>query len=329
MKDDLKSEILGVLNNVIVSGQRGWYLSDCPYCKKSQHMGVIFGEKVTSFVCFKCGEKGTIYRLLKHIGKLSIIKDRQTISFDKNLENKLLIQVDEIEIDLNMDKKDLPLGFRRIKENDYLENRGFTEQQFSLFRVGMTKIEPKYSNYVIFSIDNEKGDCIGYLSRTTLSKDKIERLEKTSGKKYLRYKNSLNTDFSKWLFGLNEVTDKTETVILVEGVFDKFNVDKLLKLYDDDEIKCCACFGKKISLAQIYRLQEKNIKNVIIIYDNDAVPESKRYAFELSKYFNVQVGFCKAKDPGDVNFDELIEIINSTEDPIVFNFGKVAKKKLI
>lgn len=329
MNKELKDEILSVLRNVIISGQRGWYLADCAYCGKQQHMGVIFGTRVTSFVCFKCGEKGTIYRLLKHIGKLSIIRDRETVHIDKPLENKLILKNTDFEIDLTMDIKDLPLGFKRVNTNSYLESRGLTKQQFELFRIGFTNIEPKLSNYAVFSIDNENGECVGYISRTTLSKEKIEKIEEKTGKKYLRYKNSLNTDFSKWLFGYNELSEKTETVILVEGIFDKFNVDTLLKLYDGDEIKCCACFGKKISLAQIYRLQQKGIKNIIIIYDNDAVPESKKYAFELSKYFNVNVGFCKAKDPGDVTFDDLIEIINTTEDPISFNFGKVAKKKLV
>lgn len=323
---EIKEVILSILKNPIVSGQRGWWLADCPYCGKSQHMGVIFGNRITSFVCFKCSEKGTIFRLLKHIGKLHVIRDFQTIHIDRPVENKILVRNSEIEIDLTMEEKDLPIGYRRIYSNEYLEGRNFTEQQFQIFPVGMTKIEPKFDKYLIFPIEDENKKIIGYIARTTLTKEAIIKKER-GGKKYLRYKNSLNTDFSKWLYGLNELNN-TETVILVEGIFDKYNVDRLMKLYDDDEIKCCACFGKKVSLAQIYRLQQKGVKNIIIIYDNDAVYESKRYSFELAKYFNVSVGFCKSKDPGDVTFDELVEIINDAQDPFSFSIGKVVKKTL-
>lgn len=325
--EDLKEQVLPLLKNVIVSGQRGWYLCDCVFCGKEQHLGVIFGKVISSFVCFKCGEKGTIFKLLKKLGRLDVVRDFNSVNVLSDIVvDKVNIEYEKREIDIDMSKKRMPLGFTRVYENEYLDSRGFSLYQ--KYIVGTTKIESKLVGYIIFILQNESGDCIGYLARTTKTKQEIDAIEKETGKKYLRYRNSLNTDFSKFLFGLNEITENTKTVILVEGVFDKFRVDYLLSLNDQEEIKCCACFGKKISDAQIYWLQKKQIKSVILLYDNDAVKESKQYAFELSKYFSVLVGFCTAKDPGLLEQNELVDILNNLEPAQLFAINKVQKKIL-
>ena len=77
---DLKEQVLPLLRNVIVSGQRGWYLCNCVFCGKEQHLGVIFGDVISSFVCFRCGEKGTIFKLLKKLNRLDIVKDFRSSS---------------------------------------------------------------------------------------------------------------------------------------------------------------------------------------------------------------------------------------------------------
>ena len=71
------------------------------------------------------------------------------------------------------------------------------------------------------------------------------------GHRYLRYQNSVDTDFGKMVYGIDECTENTHTLIGVEGITDKFNVDRLLGLYKQEEIKCGAFFGKKISPEQM------------------------------------------------------------------------------
>jgi len=324
---DLKEQVLPLLRNVIVSGQRGWYLCNCVFCGKEQHLGVIFGDVISSFVCFRCGEKGTIFKLLKKLNRLDIVKDfRSSSVLSEVIVDKVNIVKEKREIDISMPTKFLPLGYKRLKHHDYLEARGFN--QYDIFNVGISTIESKLKDYILFVLENEEHKPIGYIGRTTKKKQEIDKIEKQTGKKYLRYINSLNTDFSKHIFGLNEITENTQTVILVEGIFDKFRIDYLLDLPNQEEVKCCACYGKKISDAQIYWLQKKNIKRVILLYDNDAVKESKTYAFELNKYFEVLVGFCIKKDPGDLDQEDLVTVLNNLENAYSFSINKVHKKIL-
>lgn len=72
--------------------------------------------------------------------------------------------------------------------------------------------------------------------------------------------------------------DGTNTVILAEGVFDVVALTRKLELYDNPHIAAVATFGKKISDVQIYKLQSKGVRTVVIGYDGDAVEAVKRAA---------------------------------------------------
>ena len=48
-------------------------------------------------------------------------------------------------------------------------------------------------------------------------------------------------------------------------------ITRKLNLYDNHHIAAVATFGKKISEAQIYKLQSKGVRTVVIGYDGDAV----------------------------------------------------------
>lgn len=307
------------------TGSKGWYQTDCPYCEKKDHFGINFNG-IGSFNCFKCGEKGTLYKLLKKIGRLDILKDLKKVDINLHVVNKLLIEK-ETPISLELEEKEKPIGFRKLKESDYITSRGIGNFVFDLYDIGYSKIESKLDNFIIILLKLES-KIVGWIARTTHSNDRIKKIEHITEKKYYRYINSPDTDFSKYLFGINELTEKTVTVILVEGIFDKWKIDTLLELYNQEELKCLACFGKKISDHQIHLLQSKNIKNVILLYDNDAVNQSKKYSNELNKYFNVEVAFCKKGDPNEMNLEELLETLSNTYNPIEFNLTFVTKKKL-
>src|SRR5690606_13820809 len=107
---------------------------------------------------------------------------------------------------------------------------------------------------------------------------------------YLRYKNS-TTDFSKCLFGYDEINEKTSTVILVEGIFSKTKTDINLGLDYLDEMKCCATFGAGISDYQIELLKRKGISNIVLWFEADVLDKVKRVGSQLGLYFNVKVGY--------------------------------------
>lgn len=310
----------------VVGGKGNHLVTDCPFCNKKGHLYLNFErafQKVGNYYigcwdCKKCGENGALPKLLKALDRLDIIGGWKDVEIGKKIENKILISRNEelVEEDLLATKKQLPLGFKRVYEDKYLESRGFVSGDFEKYNVGIISLLSKYKKYIIIAI-MEDNECKGYVGRLTVEDDTKKR-----------YLNSSNTQFSKLLFGINELVEQTRMCILVEGLFDKFNVDKLLGLDDQLHVKCCATFGKKVSKYQIAKLQNKGIEKVILLYDPDAVKDSKKYATTLSKYFEVEVGFTKDKDPGDMDYEELTYILNNCEDPLNFGLSKIQKRSL-
>lgn len=316
------------------SGEKGWYSGDCVYCGKSGKMGVVFNDTVSSFHCFSahCGEHGTLYKLLKYIGRLDLTSVSAKKDIDIGEKLKPLGQVEQIKTET--EEKKLPMGFKRISDNAYLEDRGFNVAQYDIFKPGVTDLHPALkNNYIVFPIFENK-QVKGYVARSILSSAQIDYVNAINKKKgidrvHLRYVNSKNTDFSKLLFGIDEIQDTVRTVILVEGIFDKFNIDNLLDLYIDKDIKCIATFGKKISDVQIEKLRGKEgIRNIILLYDPDAIAESKKYSLKLMECFNVEVGALIDSDPGDLKMKELLEVLDNLQDPLDFYTTQLDKKEL-
>ena len=83
-----------------------------------------------------------------------------------------------------------------------------------------------------------------------------------------------------------------------------------LDLYDSERVAAVATFGKKISQAQIYKLQTKGVRNVVVGYDGDAVDATKKTAAELSRYFEVLVADISdpTKDWEDLSPQEIYDI---------------------
>lgn len=331
-----KEENIVAFFNLRPGGQKGWFIGNCPYCLTRDKFGIRFnslykGRRVSSFNCFagKCKVHGSVFQLLKDFNKLDLA-ELQFINIFKDLEEKHILFDETESIDYSMKEYPKPIGYVRIFSHPYLDSRGFTVDHYKHYNIGIAPLDPKIGkNYVIFSCeDNDK--YVGWLKRSIYSKEQIKKYEKL-GKPILRWGNSKNVDFEKYLFGINEcIKNVTHTVILVEGITSKANVDRLLNLFNNSNIKCCATFGKKISLFQIKRLLDKSIKSVILLYDPDAVEESKRYSEQLTLYFKVLVGYIKNldKDPGDLNLEELENVLNNLESPLNFRINKLQKKKL-
>ena len=135
------------------------------------------------------------------------------------------------------------------------------------------------------------------------------------------------TAFRSLLFGYDEINEHTITVILVEGIFDKIAVDKVLGLWNNDEVKCVATFGKKISEDQIHKLELKGVSRVILLYDFDAVKDIKKYGMILQQHFVTTITFTNKKDIDECTPEEALEVFQHFYNPKEFNVDIIGKLK--
>lgn len=308
----------GVLINPKLNGTGTHYVADCPFCNKAEHLYVQRktdkknerGENVSyMWNCKKCGEFGKLYKLLKKLDRLDLWSGKKQVFQSKKIDP---LYSEKEDIDLESPRKSKPLGYKRIFNNKYLNSRGINDIDYKYWEFGIVNIERKWKDYIVVPII-EDGEWKGYLGR--YSKDNPNKL---------RYMNSSNTDFAKLLYGFDRVTDLVDTVIICEGVFDVINVTQKLHLYDNDSMKCVCTFGKKISAYQIEKLRRTNIKNIVLLYDDDAISDMKRYIVKLDLYFNVYGTLpVKNKDAGDMTRKELMRVLEEAQDPLNFKMNKI------
>lgn len=338
-----EKDLSNLLRNVKLNSKKDHFVSDCPFCKKEGHFYLnrkrifkkIKGRYISASDCKKCGETANLVKLLKKLDSLHLL-DGEEILFSKKLRklNEVRIGEEESESELNVRKRRLPTGFKRKFKDSYLEKRGFRDNEFGKYKVGRTKLLKRLDGYIIISIE-ENGICKGYLSRITLSGKEIRKIEKDYKekgieKKVLRYKNS-KSDFSKLVLGLDEIRFNTEWVIIVEGFFDKVNVDIKLGLDDSSRMKCVSTFGKSISKIQIEKLKRKGVEKVILIQDEDAIKTTRKHVDNLVKEFDeVLVGYVKQEsgsdlDLGDCNEKQINEVFDTLMKPNIYK-AKILRK---
>lgn len=338
-------DLLGLDLNYV--SPKGWiYNAPCPFCGEEGKFGVRINEKRAnysnqiSFNCFKgsCGEKGTEYHLLKIFNRDHLLSQRDYIKSTREPLESLLEpnMSDDSEIDIEVETRQPPLGWTRVSTHPYLVDRGWEPWQFELYKVGVTDLYYSLKGYVVILME-EDGENKGYVARSTQSKEwiddhneKVKLFNKTAPKEkrkrlHPRYNNEGGVYFEKMLWGIDEVvTGITRTVILVEGPLDKTNTDKELQLNTTNEVKCCCTFGKKISKAQIKKLMNKGVSNIMLLYDPDAIESSKQFGNELEYNFeHVKIAYHPEKDPGDLKREEFMQCFEQAKSFINFYAGMV------
>lgn len=317
-------------------GNKNLIVPKCPYCgKEGGKFGIYIGKetdrkKLFMSHCFSCGHTTKeINQLLDDIGRPDL-KLIDSVSFQP-LEIPQFFSIENDEIDDELVVVPMPDGWKRCYKNHYLTKRGFAIDDYDYFPVGTTRgLNFKFDNYVIFPIiDN--GDIVGYVARHIWNKEDIDEYNKQAKRngKYeiRRYNNSTENDFVKLLYNYDAVIeDETDTVIIVEGIFDVIALTRKLELYDNHRIVPVATFGKKISNAQIYKLQTKGVKTVIIGYDGDAVAAINTAALLLNDYFEVFIAYIQdpTADFDSMSFWEIFDVFSSSlKTPIEYRLNTV------
>lgn len=312
-------------------------ISRCPFCKKDGKFGIYIGKETgrkKPFMshCFSCGySTSTLEKLLETIGRMDLLVTPVS-NPDAKLDTTLLFPlIEEDEIDDQLNIVELPDFYKRCFSHDYLKSRGFSYDDYEYFPVGTTgRLNFRFNDYVIFPVIDE-GDVVGYVSRHTWTKREIERHNqkaKARGEyKILRFRNSTENDFTRLLYNYDSIIEgETDTVIIVEGIFDVIALTRKMELYDNREIAVVATFGKKISQTQIYKLQSKGVETVVIGYDGDAVEAIKKTSGELNRYFNVLIADIPdpEKDWEDLSYQEIYDVFAyRLKSPLEYSINKI------
>lgn len=333
------------------TGHKGWWIAPvktelrCSKCgnEDGSRLAFIFdaNSPASSFKCVKCGFSCRLEKYLWLLHKTEYITQYRDLKQEDILTKKKLFQ-DQKLIDLSpLPKVLLPVLFKRLKYSDYLQKRGLSLQIYKYWIIGKTDIVKELKDYVIFVV-TENNIPVGWVARCNKSKEEIDNYNK-SHKKYqiLRWRNSKSTDFGKIVFGIDEITEKTEIIIIVEGISSKLNVDSKFKSWNQEKLKCVCTFGKKISDTQIAKIINKaiNLKEIILFYDvSDAINEEKRSSFSILKECDVDVYITyhnfknedgSYKDAGDMTKEELEWNLQNKRNIFDFYYNILPKRKLI
>jgi 5S rRNA maturation endonuclease (ribonuclease M5) len=294
-------------------------------CERHDKFGILFTNDGGGLVkCMRCGESTSLFNYLVFINRRDLIEGYSVPSKDNLLE----IEQEAIQDDTEATKVELPYKYKRLYYDDYLDSRGFTERQYNVFKVGSTE-DMRMKNHIVFPI-YQKGELVTWLARSRYSKEwhkkNIEDYKNGVGRLVLRYYNASGTEFSEILGGYDEIrSGKDKTVIIVEGITDKASIDRNLDLYDKgNTTKCCFTFGKNLSEKQVKLLIEKSVENIILMYDPDAIEEIEKFSMNyLNKFKNIQCARLKDRDPGDMDREEIEEVMSNLRSPIEFYFNNI------
>lgn len=317
-------------------GGKGWMRSNemiCSNCGQNDEFAVLFTKDSGIVRCLhgkSCGNYTTsLYNYLKEVERLDLIGYKQTVNlaafpdFSESEEAK----IEEVALPV----KRLPIGFKRLNFDEYLNSRGFLTEHYELFGVGKSRIDPRCKGDLVFQFKNKENECIAWMSRSKHDKEwhdeNLKNFKAGIGELRLRYNNSYNTDFSKILGGENEITSKTNTIIIVEGIMDKINVDRQLGLLFQEEMKCCFTFGNAVGPEQIQILKKyKNIKVIYLMYDEGTIRQSKHCGLlldELEKSVFVAEIKEVGLDPGDMSKNQIMDSLQQSVNSFSFNLNKV------
>lgn len=334
--------------NLVPFGSQGWLTNknmECPFCGKSGKWGIIFNETgQATFHCWKCPRKTPLYEFLKKLNRVDLTKRTYTVKpnelqmcpkivNDGYKSSSSWMEEGDGEIK-ELKPVNLPLRIKRLENDEYLNSRGFLPEHYEEFEPSYTDtpLEPKLKNFIIFKMKVD-GVCVAWWARSRYTKEwhkrNLEAYKRHEEELVLRYRNSEN-NFQDLLGGCDEIIpDVTETVIIVEGIFDKVHVDFLLNLRNIDDVKCCFTFGNNIGRGQIETLVKKKVKNIILLYDYGTINESKDTALKMRDIFeNVYVTAIRKEgiDPGNIELDYLEEVLSKAQDPLTFFCNKIEPK---
>lgn len=283
-------EVINVCGITIGSELDTHYLVFCPFHYNKNTPACEIDKEKGLFLCFACGERGTLLDLVMRTTNRNYFEASRVIStaakiidFASRIEKDIQVKEEFTRFDSDLiDRlhKDLLESDRAI---NYFKGRSIEIDAIKKFKLGYS---PK-QDMVTVPIYSHTDICVGFVGRSVEGKS---------------FKNSTGLPRNKVLFNLNNV--KFKDIVIVESSFDAIRLWQL-------NIPAIATLGANIGKNQI-NLLNKYATRLILAMDQDEAGGSLTRS--LNKQITVPILNMEfpdgVKDIGDMTDEQIVKSFN-------------------
>lgn len=270
----------------------GWIgVAHCPFCGDTRYHAAL-NLNSAAFSCWVCGKKAWIYEYLR--AELGLdeqqVKDfgRQFFTLNGPAYNgQKRIHIPEGR------KLGFPSSFRPLEGVclDYLMSRGYDVSVAQRYNLQCADISDPYWKFRVIFPFYFDGALVAWTGRT-IFKDVDPRYKNISNKESL-------LDVRATLYNIDALS---RVSILVEGPTDVLRIGS----------SCAAVIGLEFTNAQVYRIKERGVEKVSIVFDGEE--KAVQRAIRLAKCLDMVgvqadvVRLPEGRDPGSLTDEEAADL---------------------
>ena len=232
----------------------------------------------------------------EHFDELvELVGDKKYVKRNTNKEDKKIVRLPNEFKPLWLDGNSIIRKHAIV----YLKNRGITLVDVIRYGIGYCE-EGLYANRIIVPSYSSDGELNYFVGRDIYE----------GGMKYK------NPPVSKDVIGLDLFINWNEPIVLCEGVFDAIAIRR----------NAIPLFGKTIPKSLMKKIYEKQVKQIYILLDSDAIMDSIKMTDSLMKNgIDVYYVNLSEEDPSDMGFKKVINLIKKTKQT---SFSDLMRMKL-
>lgn len=285
-------EIIGVCGITIGSQLDTHYLVFCPFHYNKNTPACEIDKEKGLFICFSCGERGTLLDLVMRTTNRNYFEASRIISnaakgidFASKIEKEIVVKEEFKEFDSEtISRLNLSL-LNDDRAKKYFEGRNIYLDAVRYFNLGYSEKQ----DMVTVPVYSHTGICVGFVGRSLEGKS---------------FKNSTGLPRNKVLFNLNNC--KFKEIVIVESSFDAIRLWQL-------NIPAVATLGANLGKNQLELLNKYATKIILAMDQDDAGKKLTQNLYNGIKTapimnFELPEGL---KDIGDMTDQQIVSSYNS------------------
>ena len=289
-------------SNRLRNEEYAFYCTFCNHHKKKLQVNL----KTQKWHCWICNTGG--HNLIQLFKKLKATKEQFQELYDSGYSKttKFVSEEDTTKEVVKLPSQYIPLWEKQNTPEYkramlYLQNRGITIFDILKYSIGYCE-SGLYSNRIIIPSYDENAQLNYFVGRSFYDTT-------------MKYKNPF---VSKDVIGFDLFINWSEPIILCEGVFDAITIKR----------NAIPLFGKTIPKKLERKIIEKNVQDIYIALDTDAIKDSLKICEKfMNQGRNVyMVDLPNNTDPSDLGFEKIHNFLENTN---LLNFSSLIKYRLL